>query len=356
MPCGIPRVLSRRCWGRDIVGDGISERNVRDPMVVRRMDRRRSRVVASTATERMGPATRPGAAAVRGGELGDHLGARRSQGSVDVIGLVTDSNAQLPVELVERYGIEVVPLGIVVDGKLRLEGVDLDVTDFYARLLAGATVSTSAPAPGAFIEAYEAVAARGAAEILSVHVGADLSVTYMSARIATGSSPVPVELVDTKTASFAVGCCVWEAAEQLAEGATLDQAAIAAREVSARIGNVFVVNGLERARTGGRLGFGVDETVGLPVLALEGGAMQQAGRAADMDEAIDIMAAYVTDRVGHSSVRIGIGDAQVPDIAASLAQRLTSLRPAAEIVRYTVGPSVGCHTGPGTVGAVFYQR
>ncbi|MGI8661837.1 MAG: DegV family protein [Acidimicrobiales bacterium] len=48
----------------------------------------------------------------------------------------------------------------------------------------GATVSTAAPAPGSFVEAYQAVAARGAEAVLSIHVGANTSATIQSARLA----------------------------------------------------------------------------------------------------------------------------------------------------------------------------
>ena len=44
-----------------------------------------------------------------------------------MIGIVTDSNAQLPAELAERYGVEIVPLTVTVDGQEPLEGVDLGV-------------------------------------------------------------------------------------------------------------------------------------------------------------------------------------------------------------------------------------
>ena len=117
------------------------------------------------------------------------------------IGLVTDSNAQLPPELIERYGVEVVPITVVIDGEEHAEGVDLTADDFYARF-EGATpdVSTSQPNPGQFAVAYQRLADAGADEILSVHVGADLSGTFNSARLAAGSSPVPVRLVDTGTA------------------------------------------------------------------------------------------------------------------------------------------------------------
>jgi len=273
-----------------------------------------------------------------------------------VIGLVTDSNAQLPVALVDRYDIEVVPLGIVINGKPYREGVDLDVDDFYAQLAAGAQVSTSTPPPGAFIEAYEALTARGADAILSVHVGSDLSATLSAARVAAASSPVAVELVDSETASFALGCCVWEAAGQLAAGASLERAASVARQVAARVGNVFIVGGLDLARRGGRLALDVQADSGLPVLALEGGVIRAVGSAADVDDAVGVMTDYVQARIDAGDVRVGVGDAQVPKLASLLAERLSSLEGVVEVVRYTVGPSVGCHTGPGAVGAVFYRR
>jgi DegV family protein with EDD domain len=272
------------------------------------------------------------------------------------IGLVTDSNAQLPYALVEQYGIQVVPLGIVIEGALYREGVDLDVDDFYARLGAGAQVSTSAPPPGAFIEIYEKLAGTGAKAILSIHVGSELSGTLGSARLACGSSPVPIEFVDSGTASFALGCCVWEAGERLARGETLEQAAAAARMVAERVGNVFIVGGLDLARRGGRLASDVEDADGVPVLALERGAMRQVAAAGDSDDAVEIMTRYVAPRVEGGGVRVGVGDAQVPDLAKDLADRLRALPEVVELVRYSVGPSVGCHTGPGTVGAVFYQR
>ena len=83
-----------------------------------------------------------------------------------MIALVTDSNAQLPAELRERFGVRVVPLTVVVDGEDHLEGVDLDAAEFYERLTRGASVSTAAPSPGLFAEAYTEAVESGAEAIL----------------------------------------------------------------------------------------------------------------------------------------------------------------------------------------------
>jgi len=271
-----------------------------------------------------------------------------------VIGLVTDSNAQLPPELARRYGVEIVPLTVTVDGEAHLEGVDLDADQFYARFGSGRpVVSTAQPSPGQFAEAYEAVAERGATEILSVHIGSSVSGTVNSARLAAKVSPVPVRIVDTGTASFAVSLCLWQAAEAVAAGATLEEAAVVAEAVGATVGNVFVVGVLDVARAGGRLAADVAGGPTIPVLTLVGGSMQQLERVADVDQAADVMAAFV--QAGGRELRVGVGvaDAGTLPLVVALEDRLSGVPEVRELVRYRIGPSVGAHTGPGTVGTMF---
>jgi DegV family protein with EDD domain len=274
-----------------------------------------------------------------------------------VIGLVTDSNAMLPPELAERYDVEVVPLTVTVDGVEYQEGVDLDADGFYARFQSGRpVVSTAQPGPGRFAAAYEAVAERGADEILSVHIGSSVSGTLNSARLASKVSPVPVRLVDSGTASFAITLCLWEAAEALAGGADAEEAAAAAERVGATVGNVFVVGALDLARAGGRLGGSVGSggpVAGIPVLAMVDGVMQQVDRAADLDQAADAMAHHVRRAGRPLRVGVGLSDAGTLPLVVALEDRLRDTAEVAELVRYRIGPSVGAHTGPGTAGAMF---
>ncbi|HUR22593.1 MAG TPA: DegV family protein [Acidimicrobiales bacterium] len=275
-----------------------------------------------------------------------------------MIGLVTDSNSQLPRELAERYGVEVVPLSVTVDGEEYLEGVDLDAGEFYARFRSGRpTVSTAQPSPGRFAEAYEAAAARGASEILSVHIGSAVSGTVNSARLASKVSPVPVRIVDTGTASFAVSLCLWEAAEAAAAGASLEEAAVAAEQAAATVGNVFVVGALDLARAGGRLAGDVTASANtVPVLTLIGGVMREIDRCSDLEQAAEVMARFI--RAGEPALRVGVGvsDAGTLPLVEALEQRLRMAPEVSEVVRYAIGPSVGAHTGPGTVGAMFSCR
>ena len=271
---------------------------------------------------------------------------------------MTDSNAQLPAQLAQRYGVEIVALSVTVDGEAYLEGVDLDAGEFYARFQGRRpVVSTAQPSPGRFAEAYEAAAARGATEILSIHIGSSVSGTVNSARLASQVSPVPVRVVDTGTASFAVSLCVWEAAEAAAAGATLEEAAATAERVGATVGNVFVVGALDVARAGGRLAGDVAASPStIPVLTLAGGVMREVDRCRDLAEAAEVMARFI--RAGGSSLRVGVGvsDPGTVPLVEALEAQLRQAPEVSEVVRYEIGPSVGAHTGPGTVGAMFAPR
>lgn len=271
-----------------------------------------------------------------------------------MIGLVTDSNSQLPAELRERFAVSVVPLTIVIDGVAYKEGIDVDAGACYDALERGVPVSTAAPSPGDVLRVYQEVAGRDVDAILSIHVGSNVSGTLNAVKLAAGMSPVPVEVVDTGTASFAIGCCVWAAGDRLASGGGVDAAAQAAREVATRVGNVFVTGGLALARRGGRLSSDVVDAGGVPVLALVDGMMQQLGSVADVEGAVTAMAEFVHEHAAGRELRVGVGDARAEEAAVALVTTLRRQPEVVEVVRYEVGPSVVVHTGVGTVGACFF--
>lgn len=275
-----------------------------------------------------------------------------------MIGFCTDSNSQIPEELARRFAVEIVPITVTMDGVDYTENVDLDADSFYERFAdRSPEVATSAPSPGAFAEAYERLSEIGCDEILSVHIGSRISGTCNSARLGSGLSPVPVRVVDTGEASFAIACAVWESAEAVAKGASLEEAAVVAESVGARCGNVFVVRALDIARAGGRLASGAEASVGadaIPVLSMVGGKIVAVGTARTHDEAADAMAAHIRSSGQNLRVGIGIADAAATPLWQALESRLLDAPEVLDLVRYRIGPSVGAHTGPGTAGAVYY--
>jgi len=275
--------------------------------------------------------------------------------------IVTDSASYLPDEILQRFGISVIPMNVVVDGKDRREFVDIDAPEFYRALASGAKVGTSQPSPGILLEEYERLCARGAKRIVSMHIGSALSGTVNSARIAAGMAPVPVHVIDTGQASFIEGLCVWEGCEVLAAGGSIATAAAAVRMASERAGNVFIVGGLGLLRQGGRMAAQEQPAggVGVPVLALVDDAVRPVGSAVSVEDAIEQMVNWLAAAIARQPrkrFRVGVANGDADRLAAELEMRVRSLPGVAEVVPYVIGPAVGAHTGPGCTGLSFLGR
>ena len=263
-----------------------------------------------------------------------------------MVRVVVDSGCQAPAALVDRLGLTVVPLTVVVDGVAHLEGVDLDADGITAALMRGAAVSTSACSPGQLLAAYST-----GGPVLAVHTGG-VSSTPAAARLAASMAPVDVEVVDTGTASFPVALCAWAAVDVLRSGGSLAEASAAATGAAAEVGNVFLVGTLSLARRGGRLAAEVAPS-DLPVVALVDSAMRPVAQAADDVDAVREMTAYVVAAAAGRRLRLGVGHLGAGDLADELEAALRSEVEVEQLVRYVVGPSIAVHSGVGTVGCVF---
>lgn len=258
----------------------------------------------------------------------------------------------LPRALAAQHGIQVVPIPVMVDGDIHLEGVDLDPDDFYRRLAAGAAVTTSQPSPGEIAHVYQRAVTAGADGIVSIHVARHLSGTLNSARIAAQMAGVPVELVDSGTASFPVGLSAIAAAACALAGGDPAECGAAARSTLAETRNVFVLSALDFVRGEGRVHVdaGADEVTGIPVVAMRGENLDVLGDAVDVDHACDLMVAVVEKETRPCRIGIGVGGREAFDFYPALRERLERLDVAAEIIEYRCGPSVGAYSGPGVAG------
>lgn len=278
-----------------------------------------------------------------------------------MIGLVTDSNAQLPAELAAGRAVEVVPLTILIDGKAYLEGVDLEHDQFYGVLADGPHVLTSQPSPGEFAERYDGLERQGVTDIVSVHVGGELSGTLNSARLASEMVTAKVHLVDSTQTSFGLGWCVLAAADARDAGGDVDAIVTAALRRGRLIRNVFVMGGLELAKASGRME--LDETHELaftggdevPVMAFADGALNVLGTASGVRAATMMMVEAILESPGPVHVAVGVADAQTESFRSEFERLLEVQDRVVELVHYRCGPSVGAHMGAGTAGACWFH-
>jgi fatty acid-binding protein DegV len=261
-----------------------------------------------------------------------------------VIGIVIESSAELPMTVARRFGIEVVPVTVTVDGVDHLDGVDLDRDDFAMSISTSPderpAVGTSEPSSGQFALAYDALVGRGCTAILSVHASAATSGSLNAARLAARTVEVPVRLVDSGTVGAGVALAAWAAAEAVEAGADLDAAAAVAEVTGPQVSTVFVVQTLAHP---------VD---GLPVLTVTDGQVQLVDRVPSMVDAVAVMAGFVIERGPSARAVIGVAHPAADPVGEALEAACGESAAIAEVVRHRAGPSVIAQTGPGTLGVV----
>jgi len=270
------------------------------------------------------------------------------------IGLCTDSSAQLPPDLVDRFRVAVVPATVRAGDREYLEGVDLTADEFYDLVASGVVVSTAEPSAGQFAVAYDDLVAQGCTEILSIHVASSVSGTVSAARLAAHRTEVPVRIIDTGTTSFGVACCVWAAAEALAAGASAEEATACAESVAPQVGHVFAADP-ERWCTDQRPPLDAD-TESVPVLGVQDGTLEVVAWVRENSDAVAVMVAEVVAFGSGLRVGVGMADRVMAEVADDLEEVLRHHDAVDEVVRYRIGPSVGSHVGPRTVGCFMLPR
>lgn len=273
------------------------------------------------------------------------------------VAVVTDSTAYLSPEQLAASAVHVVPLQVVVGGTSYAEGVEIGPAEVASALRAWTPVSTSRPSPQAFLDAYSAAAEAGAEAIVSLHISAEMSGTYESAVLAARESPVPVDVVDSRSMGMGLGFLVAEAARAANAGEDLEQIGARARRRAARSKGFFFVATLEHLRRGGRIGPAaaiLGSALAIkPLLLLEDGVIAPLEKVRTAARALSRLEELAVAHAGGRQVEVAVQHLDAPERAAALAERLAArLELRGEVVTVEVGAVVGAHVGPGMVAVV----
>lgn len=280
------------------------------------------------------------------------------------VAIVTDSTAALPAELVASRDIRVVPLHVVLGGQQYSEGIDVTTIELAAALRKLTSVSTSRPSPQAFLDEYEAAAAAGATAVVSVHISSDMSGTVGSAKLAAAQSPIPVEVVDSRSVGMAMGYAVLSAASAASQGLDAKAVAAVARLRAHAATVIFYVDTLEHLRRGGRIGAAsalLGSALAIkPLLALSDGRIHPIEKVRTSARALsrlEELALKAVDAAGGSSVDIAVHHLDSQARASDLVDRLRKRLPSSVTVMLVeLGAVVGAHVGPGTIAVAVSPR
>ena len=269
--------------------------------------------------------------------------------------VITDSTSDLPQDLADSLGIELVPANIHFGNETFKDGVDLSADDFYERLTHGDTLpTTSQPSPGELVQLYERLA-KDADAIVSIHVSSKLSGTYNSAVQGKqeANAACPIEVIDSQQATLALGMAAIAAARVANDGGSADEVAAMARDAAGRSVCSALLDTLEYLQKGGRIGKAGAMLGSLlkikPIIIIRDGEVQQLAKERTLNRALARLEQAARDLAPIEE--LGVMYSTERDDAVRVAGNLRDLLPEGkEPIIARIGPTVGAHAGPGAIG------
>jgi DegV family protein with EDD domain len=276
------------------------------------------------------------------------------------IKIVTDSAADIPLELAYELGIEIVPLMIRVDDQPHRAGLDISTEQIYALLQEhGPTVTTVAPLPSVFEQTYRNLAIEYD-HIFSIHMSSRLGGTFRAATQACAKLPASltrIEVIDSRSVSMGMGMVVIAAAQAAQDGATPAEVQRLINSMIRHTHVVFFVDTLEYLERGGRLSLNSSVLGSMqrikPLMLLDDGDIVPYERTRTRAKAIEGLFTFIEDFPRVQDVYILYGT--TPDDVDKLLEKIEIIFPRERAQVGQFGPGVAAHLGPGAMGVAVFE-
>ncbi len=275
------------------------------------------------------------------------------------VGIIADSTCDLPDAIIRELGIRVVPLTVHFGDEQFRDHFDLTSEAFFAKLVASRHhPRTSQPSPNDFAQLYREMS-REYESVVCVTISSKLSGTYQSAVMGLELAGNPdVEIVDTRSASLGVGMAAVAAARAAAAGKGKQEVAQAARRVADDLKVFFVVDTLEYLERNGRIGkakFLLGTLLNIkPILTLDDGLVAPLENVRGRAKVVPRMVELAVEAAKGREVTIAVVHAAAPEEAERLKEALAEKLRVKEFFVNYLGPVIGTHTGPGTLGILVH--
>ena len=278
--------------------------------------------------------------------------------------LLCDSNCELWYTTVKELGIDYIPMPYLYNDREYFYdlGENTDFAAFYSAVRAGAVPKTQALNPENYKDVLEPYFAAGE-DVLYISFSHAMSGTFaqLDAAISELKQKYPnrkCTVFDTKSISLGTGIQVKAAAELKNKGASDEEIISFLNDFTNRVAVYFVVDDLMHLKRGGRLS-AASAVVGTllsvkPVLTTNSqGGLSVLEKVSGRKKAVRSLCEKVARTIADYNYPVYVLDADCKEDGDELAAMIKAHRPEADIVRQTVGPVIGSHCGPGTLGVIF---
>lgn len=279
--------------------------------------------------------------------------------------LFADSACDLPKSFYDENDVTLLPLHVLMDGKDYEDLLDIGAKEVYDALRNGKRPKTSQVTPELFLEKWKELAEIGE-DGLYIAFSSSLSGTYNTAvmmkdQVKETNPNMNLVIIDSKCASLGYGLLVKEAVRLRNEGDDVRTIERKIRRMAAHMEHLFTVDNLDYLFKGGRISKSNAIMGGLlnikPLIHVEEGELipieKHRGRKKVVRRMLDLMA----ERGDHLSEQtIAISHADDERIALELKGLVEELYRPKNVEIHMIGPTVGSHTGPGTLGIYFLNK
>lgn len=276
--------------------------------------------------------------------------------------IACDSTSDLSCDLLARYGIKVLPLGITLGAQQYKDGVDITPKDIFSHFeKTGELPKTSAVNIGEFSDFFAHYTAEGYAIVLFT-ISAELSSTYQNACLAAAEFE-DVHVVDTRNLCNGGGLLVLAGGDMAKAGRSAAEIAEACRALAARVDVSFVINSLEFLHKGGRCSalaaLGANLLHLKPSIVVRDGKMSLGKKYRGSYESV--LRQYISDRLADAESldrsRIFITHAGLDeDIYRKCVDQVKSLASFDEIICSDAGCTISSHCGKNAFSLMFLRK
>ncbi|OOR17651.1 DegV family protein [Bacillus cereus] len=280
--------------------------------------------------------------------------------------IITDSAADLPVELLQAYDIDLIPLRVYDEAETEyLDGVTLKSVTLLQKMREGAVYKTSLPSLETFQEKFVSYAKEGN-PCIYLAFSSELSGTYQSSvlikeEVKETYTDLNLEIIDTKCASLGQGIVVLEAAKMAKEGASKEEILNRVAFLMEHMEHIFTVADLQYLVRGGRLSKVAGFIGGLlnikPILNVDEGKLvpleKVRGKKKVLSRIVDIMEERGKDLKDQT---IGMTHGDDLETAEALKALITERFGCEVFIVNTIGAAIGAHTGPGALTLFFLNE
>lgn len=276
--------------------------------------------------------------------------------------LASDSTCDLSPELIERYGVHILPLGVSLGDDLYSDGVDVTPDDIYAYYAENKTLpKTSAVNIDAFDSFFKEHTENGA-KVICFTISSDMSCTYNNARLAAEDYE-GVYVIDSRNLSTGSGLLVCAAGDMINEGKDAEEIAEAVSALRDKVSASFVIDDLEFLHKGGRCSslaaFGANLLKLKPCIVVREGKMGVSKKYRGPFS--QVLTTYVTEQLSHTDdidlTRAFVTHAGCDDaIVESCIAKVRELAPFGEVLVTRAGCTVSSHCGKDTLGILFIKK